>query len=158
MNTLEVITPPGTSTVTLIREFDAPPQLVFDVMTDPALINEWWGPGSHTTVIHEMEVRPGGRWHFSQTDPHGSEFGFHGVYHDVVAGERVVQTFEYEGMPGHVSLETTTLNELPGGRTRMVNTTAFTSIEDRDGMVDSGMEQGAAEGLDRLEAYLATRQ
>ena len=85
-----------------------------------------------------------------------SEHGFHGVFHDAVASERIVYTFEYEGIPGHVLLETITLEERDG-RTHMTDSSVFQSVADRDGMLQSGMESGAAESMDRLEEYLAKR-
>jgi uncharacterized protein YndB with AHSA1/START domain len=86
--------------------------------------------------------------------PAGSEDAFHGVYHDAVAPERIVYTFEYEGMPGHVLLETITFEE-QDGRTLMTDSSVFQSVADRDGMLQSGMESGAAESMDRLDEYLA---
>jgi len=102
-----------------------------------------------------MDVRPGGGWRFIQRDAAGNEFAFHGVYHEVVAPERIVGTFEFEGMPGHVALETSTLEDL-GGRTRLTTISVFQTVEDRDGMAASGMELGASESMDRLEELLAS--
>ncbi|MBO0684473.1 MAG: SRPBCC domain-containing protein, partial [Candidatus Dormibacteraeota bacterium] len=106
-----------------------------------------------TTTVERMDVRPGGGWRFVQRDAEGHEFAFHGLYHEVSPPERIVDTFEFEGMPGHVALETTTLEDL-GGRTRLTTITVFQTIEDRNGMVASGMEQGATESMDRLEELL----
>ena len=139
----------------ITREFDAPRELVFRAYTDPEAIPKWWGPRRLTTTVDRMDVRPGGGWRFVQRDAEGNEFAFHGVYHEVVPPERIVGTFEFEGMPGHVALETTTLEDL-GGRTRLTTTTVFQTVEDRDGMVASGMEEGATESMDRLEELLAT--
>ena len=85
----------------------------------------------------------------------GSEYGFCGEYREIVRPERIVQTFEFEGMPGHISLDTLVFEDV-GGRTRLVGTSVFDSIEDRDGMLQSGMEQGAAELFIRLAEYLQT--
>jgi len=101
-----------------------------------------------------MDLRPGGRWRYVQRDPQGNEHAFHGVYHDIAAPERLVFTFEYEGVPGHVVLETLTLEELDG-KTRLTDQSVFQSVADRDGMVQSGMESGATEMMDRLEELLA---
>ena len=101
-----------------------------------------------------MDLRPGGRWRYVQRDPQGNEHTFHGVYHDIAAPERLVFTFEYEGVPGHVVLETLTLEELDG-KTRLTDQSVFQSVADRDGMVQSGMESGATEMMDRLEELLA---
>ncbi len=155
MSKLTVVTEPGKHDIHMTREFNAPRELVFKAYTDPTLIARWWGLRANTTTIDEMEARPGGRWRFVERDPNGEEFAFHGVYHDVVAPERIVQTFEYEGMPGHVVLETATF-EVLDGKTRVVSQSVFQSVEARDGMVASGMEYGAEEGYQRLDELLAT--
>jgi uncharacterized protein YndB with AHSA1/START domain len=156
MSTLEVTVPPDSQTITLVRDIDAPRKLVFDTMMDPALVPQWWGPARLTTTVEVMEPRAGGSWRYVQKDSDGTEYGFHGVYHDVAPGERVVQTFEFEGMPGHVSLETMTLEDLDR-RTRVTSVSVFQSKQDRDGMAASGMETGAAETYDRLEALITSR-
>ena len=145
---LEIIA--GKQEIVGTRTFDAPRDLVFKTMTDPNLVPRWWGPRNHTTKVDEMEVRPGGRWRYVQHDTDGNEAAFHGVYHDVSAPERLVFTFEFEGVPGHVLLETVTLEEVDG-KTRLTDQSVFQSVADRDGMVASGMESGATEAMDRLE-------
>ena len=137
---LEIIA--GKQEIVGTRTFDAPRDLVFKTMTDPNLVPRWWGPRNHTTKVDEMEVRPGGRWRYVQHDTDGNEAAFHGVYHDVSAPERLVFTFEFEGVPGHVLLETVTLEEVDG-KTRLTDQSVFQSVADRDGMVASGMESGA---------------
>jgi uncharacterized protein YndB with AHSA1/START domain len=101
-----------------------------------------------------MDVRPGGAWRFVLREPDGGESAFHGTFREVVAPERIVQTFEWEGMPGHVSVETATYEDL-GGRTRLVTTSVFPTREERDGMLASGMEQGMRETYGRLDDLLA---
>jgi uncharacterized protein YndB with AHSA1/START domain len=150
MSKTTVIAEPGKQEVVMIRTFNAPRELVFKLYTDPGRIPQWWGPG---TTVHEMEPQPGGRWRFVQRDDDGNEYGFHGVYHDITAPERVINTFEFEGMPGHVLLETVTFSE-ENGKTTYRSQSVFQSVEDRDGMVMSGMEVGANASLDRLEALL----
>ena len=146
---------PNQQQITMSRVFAAPPDLVWRATTDAEHIPQWWGPRSLTTRIDQADLRAGGQWRYVQRDPDGNEYAFHGVYHDVVAPERVVQTFEFEGVPGHVLLETTTFDAVDGG-TRVTTTSVFQSIQDRDGMVASGMESGAREGYDRLAELLAT--
>lgn len=146
---LNLIAEPGKLDIQMSREFDAPRELVFKAFTDPALIPRWWGPGSVTTRVDRMEVKPGGSWRYVQREADGSEYGFRGVYHDVVSPERLVFTFEFEGMPGHVLLETVTFEER-NGKTLMKDLTVFQTVEDRDGMIQSGMESGAEESWDRL--------
>lgn len=145
---------PGKQEIVMTRTFYAPRDLVFKTMTDPNLIPQWWGPRYLTTTVDEMDLRPGGRWRYLQRDPQGNEHAFHGVYHDITAPERLVFTFEYEGVPGHVLLETVTLEEVDG-KTRLTDQSVFQSVADRDGMVQSGMESGATETMDRLEELLA---
>jgi uncharacterized protein YndB with AHSA1/START domain len=140
--------------VSMSRVFEAPRDLVYRVSTDPDHIPEWWGPSQYSTTIDKADVRPGGQWRYVQSDEQGNQFAFHGVYHDVVPNERVVQTFEFEGVPGHVLLETAVYEDVPGG-TRLTTTSVYQSMADRDGMVASGMESGAREGWERLAALIA---
>lgn len=149
----EIIAEPGKQEVTVRRVFNAPAALVFKAYTDPKLIPQWWGPAYLTTTIDRLEARPGGGWRFIQTAPDGDEHGFHGVYHEVKPGERIVGTFEYEGMPGHISLDTATFEE-QDGQTTLTEQSVFQSQEDRDGMMYSGMETGAAESTYRLADVL----
>jgi uncharacterized protein YndB with AHSA1/START domain len=144
---------PGTQEIISTRTFDAPRELVFKAMTDPNLVPKWWGPRNLSTRVDKMDVKPGGTWRFVQSDGAGNEFAFHGAYHLVEPPARVVQTFEFEGVPGHVVMETMTLEDV-GGKTRLVQHSVFQSVADRDGMVQSGMEKGATESMDRLEELL----
>jgi uncharacterized protein YndB with AHSA1/START domain len=105
-------------------------------------------------IIDKMEVRPGGVWRYIHRGADGQEFAFHGVYHEVRPPERLVSTFEFEGAPGHVVLDTATFEDL-GGKTRLTTRSVFQTIEDRDAMVQSGSEEGATESWDRLEELLS---
>ena len=154
MSDMKVVADPGTQEIVVTRSFDAPRELVFKAFTDPDAVRQWWGLNSTETVVDRLEARPGGQWRFLERDGDGNEFGFHGVYHDLEAPERIVYTFEFEGMPGHVLLETITFEERDG-RTYMTDSSVFQSVADRDGMLQSGMESGAAESMDRLDEYLA---
>ena len=147
---------PGKQELFITREFDAPRELVYKAHTDPALFVRWIGPRDLTTKLETFEPVSGGRYRFIQVDQDGNEFGFHGVFHQV-SPERIIQTFEFEGLPesGHVSLETLTLEELPGGRTRLTGQSVFQTVSDRDGMIQSGMESGVNEGYERLDDLLA---
>ena len=129
--------------------FDAPRELVWKAWTDPKLIPKWWGPRRYSTVVDKMDVRPGGRWRFVQRDAEGNEFGFHGEYREVEPPKRLVDTFEYEGMPGHVLVETAIFEEV-GGKTKLTQSSVFQSVEDLEGMLASGMEEGAAETMERF--------
>lgn len=151
----EVIIEPGRQDIVTRRVFDAPRELVFRAYTDPELVAKWWGPSQYETVVDRADIRSGGSWRFLNRDGEG-EYAFHGVYHDITAPERIVQTFEYEGVPGHVALETATFEETPDGKTRFVGVSVFQSVEDRDGMAASGMEDGMRDTYDRLDALLAS--
>jgi uncharacterized protein YndB with AHSA1/START domain len=153
MGDLEVIVEPGRQDIVIKRSFDAPRDVVFKAMTDPALVPNWWGPRKYETIVDRMDVRPGGQWRYLNRDAQGAEFAFNGVYHEVTAPERIIQTFEFEPMPGHVSLDTMTLEERDG-RTYATSVSVFQSIEDRDGMVQSGMEGGVRETYERLEEVI----
>jgi uncharacterized protein YndB with AHSA1/START domain len=140
--------------VVLTRIFEAPRELVFSAHTDPDLIPHWWGLRSNTTIVEKMDVRPGGIWWFIQRDAAGYEFAFHGEYREVVSPERLVNTFEFEGVPGHIILDTYIFEELPDGRTQLTAMSLFATIADRDGMLNSGMESGSNEAWDRLAELL----
>ena len=154
MSKTTIIAEPGRQEVIVSRIFDAPVELVYKATTDPKAIPHWWGPAILKTVVESFDAKPGGTWRILQTDPAGQVHGFHGVYHTVTNPGRIVRTFEYEGMPEHVMLETTTLESI-GGKTKLTVQSLFQSLEDRDGMVASGMERGVIESHDRLEALLA---
>ena len=138
------------------RLFNAPRERVWKLYTDPVFVPDWWGPRYLTTVVEKMEVKVGGVWRYIQKDAQGNEYAFNGVYKEVAAPERLVYTFEFEPMPGHISTDTITFEELPGGRTKIIATTTFDTLEDLEGMLQSGMEGGAVESWDRLEELLET--
>jgi uncharacterized protein YndB with AHSA1/START domain len=138
----------------LTREFDAPRDLVWKAMTDPALMSRWWGPRRYKTVVDTMDVRPGGKWRMRNIAADGGEHAFRGEFREVVPSERLVWTVEYEPLPGHSSVETMTLTERDG-RTLLTVRDQFSSKEDLDGMVNSGMESGARETYERLDELLA---
>jgi uncharacterized protein YndB with AHSA1/START domain len=138
----------------ITREFDAPREIVFRALTDPTLLPKWWGPRRYKTVVDTMDARPGGKWRMRNIAADGGEHAFRGEFREVKAPERIVWTFEYEPLAGHVSVETLTLTERDG-RTLLTVHDAFSSKEDLDGMLQSGMESGAAESYDRLAELLA---
>ena len=150
------VTTPTDRTIHIEREFDAPRDVVFATFTDPDLIPEWWGPRGTTAEVVTMDVRTGGDWRFICHNSDGSQTGFRGTYREVTPPERVVQTFEWEGMPGYISLETATFEDL-GDRTKVTTVSVFYSTEERDGMVGSGMEGGMNETFQRLDELLARR-
>jgi len=156
-NGTRIVAERGKQEVIITRVFDAPRALVFRAYTDQNLIPQWWGPKRLTTTIDKMDVKPGGQWRFIQRDTAGNEYAFHGVYHEVRSPERIVDTFEFEGMPGHVSLETCTLEEI-GGKTKMIGRSVYQTVENRDNMLKSGMEEGVFETMDRLAELLTKLQ
>jgi uncharacterized protein YndB with AHSA1/START domain len=150
------VTAPGDREIRIERIFNAPRERVWRACTDPSLVAQWWGRGN-TLVVERMELERGGHWRFVEHSPQGVH-GFEGRYREVTPPERIEQTFEWDGMPGHVSVETVTFEDLGDGRTKVVITSLFHTREDRDGMLQSGMEQGLNEShaaLDRLLARLA---
>ncbi len=149
------ITTPTEREIHIERIFDAPRDRVFAIYTDPELIPEWWGPRGTTATVDRMDVRPGGSWRFvARDDDGGGETAFRGTYREVTPPERIVQTFEWEGMPGHVSVETAVFEDL-GDRTKVTTTLIFHTPEERDGMLNSGMEGGLNETYARLDELLA---
>jgi uncharacterized protein YndB with AHSA1/START domain len=148
------VTTPADREIHTERVFDAPRDRVFAVYNDPGLIPEWWGPRDGTTIVDQMDVRPGGQWRFVIRTADGSETAFRGTYREVSPPERIVQTFEWEGMPGHVSVETATFKDL-GDRTKVTTTSLFHTTDERDGMLASGMERGMNETYGRLDEVLA---
>jgi uncharacterized protein YndB with AHSA1/START domain len=156
MNRSKVRAEPGKQELFISREFDAPRELVFKAHTDPKLYAQWVGPRRLTTTITKFEPRSGGMWRYVSKDKDGNEYAFHGVNHEVLAPERLIDTFEFEGLQekGHVSLQTLKLEELPGARTRLTIQVVFQSVADRDGMLQVGMEEGLNESHDRLEELL----
>ncbi|HET9913653.1 MAG TPA: SRPBCC family protein [Anaerolineales bacterium] len=157
-NKTAITAEPGKQELFITREFDAPRELVFRAHTDPDLYVRWVGPRDLTMTLETFEPVSGGSWRYIQKDQDGNEYGFHGVHHDVTAPERIIATFEFEGLPeaGHVILETTTFEALPGNRTRVTTQSVYRSIEDRDGMIAAGMEVGVVDGFERLDEVLET--
>lgn len=148
------VTTPSDREIRIERVFDASRDRVWRAITDPALVAQWWGRGNKL-VVERMEVERGGHWRVVEHSDQGT-FGFGGRYREVTPKERIVQTFEWDGMPGHVAVETMTLEELPDGRTKMVVVSLFHTTEERDGMLHSGMEQGMNESHAALDRVLAS--
>lgn len=154
----EIIIEPGRQDIVFRHVFDAPRAVVFRALTEPELVANWYGPRIYETIVDELDPRPGGRWRFINRNADGQEFSFRGVFHTVTP-DLIIQTSEFEGVPGHVGLETATLTERDG-KTTFEATALFPSVEDRDMNVANGMEGGARESYQRLEeviAGLATR-
>jgi uncharacterized protein YndB with AHSA1/START domain len=153
-NKTTIIAEPGTQNVVTTRVIKAPRNRVYQAYVDPELFVQWIGPRELTMKLVEMNPTPGGRYRYINTDAEGNEYAFRGVFHDLKENESIVQTFEFEGMPGHVCLESLRLEDVDGG-TLITGTSVFQSVADRDGMVQSGMEIGVDEGYQKLEELLS---
>jgi uncharacterized protein YndB with AHSA1/START domain len=152
MSRTSTVTTPSDRTIHIERTFDAPRECVWRATTEPDLVARWWGRG-HTLDVERLEVERGGHWRFVEHVPDAPVQGFEGRYRDVLAGERAVQTFEWDGMPGYVSVQTATFEDLGDGKTRLSVDVLFFTVEERDGMLASGMKGGMDESyaaLDRL--------
>jgi uncharacterized protein YndB with AHSA1/START domain len=155
-NETKIIAQPGKQELFIEREFDAPRELVFRAFTEPELVARWLGPNELSCEIIEAGNVEGSAWKFIHSDPDRGAFHFYGVTHEITQPERIIRTFEFIGMPqrGHVSLEILELEALPGDRTKIRNQSVFRSVEDRDGMVASGMERGVVDSHNSLDELL----
>lgn len=153
-NPTTITAPAGLPFIDIVREFDAPKDAVRRAYVERDLIAQWLGPRGYEMTVLEWQPEAGGRYQYVHRDPDGNEYRFTGVFHSI-SDDMLVQTFEFDGWPGHVSLESVVFEDLGGGRTRITNHSAYQSVEDRDGMVQSGMERGVSEGYERLDELLA---
>lgn len=147
---------PGRQEIFITREFEAPRELVFKAFTDPELFVKWFGCDMFQIRLEKFEPWSGGSYRYIHIDPNGHEMGFHGVVHDVTVPERIIQTFEFEGLPekGHATLETARFESLPNNRTRLVAQSVFQSVADRDSMIQAGMEYGVNSSYAKLDELL----
>ncbi len=150
-----IVTTPSDRLIHVERILEASRSRVWRALSDPKLVALWWGRGNKL-VIERMEFERGGHWRYVEHSPHGVH-GFEGRYREVKPEERIVRTFEWDGMPGHVIVETLLLEDLPGNRTKVVSTSLFHTTEERDGMLSSGMEAGLNESYVALDRVLATQ-
>ena len=144
---------PGSKLIVTKHVFNAPPAQVFQAYVDAELIPQWWGPRCYTVTVEKMEAHKGGAWRFLSRDAQGHTDAFSGVIREIFPPRRLVMTFIYEAMPGHEMLNTVEFEKLSGG-TRVTETMEFQSVEDRDGMLNSGMEEGSRESIERLMELL----
>lgn len=149
------VTTPSDREIRMSRLFDAPRRLVFEAMSKPEHIREWWGRlgDGYSVPVCEVDLRPGGRWRFVNRHPHG-EAAFHGVYREITPPERIVFTEIFEEFPDSESVVTAVLTE-ENGKTRLTATVVYPSRDVRDAVVNSGMAKGAAISYDRLEEVAA---
>lgn len=153
MGKLKVDAPENTPFIYFERDFDAPRELVHRAHLDPDLVTQWLGPRAYEMTLDKWDARAGGEYRYIHHGEQGT-WGFHGVFHSIDI-DNMVQTFEFEGVPGHVSLDAVSLEDLGDGRTRLKGRSVFQSVEDRDGMVQAGMATGMEEGYERLEELTA---
>lgn len=155
-NQTTIVAEKGKQEFFITREFDAPREMVFKAFNEPDLLLQWLGPDNMEMVIEKFDNRSGGSYRFIHKDCNGSGmvYAFNGAIHEVAEPERIIRTFEFEGLPerGHVSLEFLTLEALPNERTKLKIQAIFKSIEDRDGLINSGMEGGMNTGFKKLDA------
>jgi uncharacterized protein YndB with AHSA1/START domain len=151
---VSTVAPQGEREIRVERVFNATPDRVWDAMTKPENVAQWWGAGHGKLEVVRMEVERGGHWRFVSHGEHGAQ-GFEGRYREVTPKSRIVQTFEWDGMPGHVSVETMTLEDMGDGRTMLRVVSQFHTTEERDGMMGSGMSEGLNASHAALDAWLA---
>jgi uncharacterized protein YndB with AHSA1/START domain len=154
MTEMKITAEPGVPQIVATRELDAPLDLVFRAFSEPDLLVQWLGPRKYKMTIDRYDVRDGGRWRYVHSDDAGNAYGFHGVFHGTPSPEGMVQTFEFEGAPGNVQLDTATFSE-EGRKTVVRMNSVFQSVEARDGMMQAGMADGMNEGFERLDELLA---
>jgi uncharacterized protein YndB with AHSA1/START domain len=153
-NETSINVPDGLPLVEIVREFDAPPDAVYRAHVDPELAMQWMGPRDITSKVDHWDARTGGSWRYVSSRGDDT-FAFFGSFHELRPGERIVQTFAYEGFPDGVSLEILTLEPLEGGRTRLRAVSVVESVEGRDAFVATGMETGVVQGYEQLDELLA---
>ncbi|MGH2540077.1 MAG: SRPBCC family protein [Actinomycetota bacterium] len=155
MTELQITAEPGVPQIVTSREFDASRDLLYRAFTEPDLMAQWLGPRKYTMKVERFDLRDGGTWRYVHIDDAGNEYGFHGVFHGDASLDGIVQTFEFEGAPGHVQMDTVTFEEHGGGTTVRTNS-VFQTVEARDAMVEHGMTEGMTEGYERLDELLNT--
>ncbi|MGC4107872.1 MAG: SRPBCC family protein [Thermomicrobiales bacterium] len=154
-NQLTVTAEPGSHSITMTREFDAPPALVLRAHIEPDLLKQWLGPRGYEMIVETFQPVHGGTYRYIHRDTEGNEFAFRGVFHGTLSLDGIIQTFEWEGAPGQVSLDTLHLVDL-GGRTRIDTVSVFPTVEMRDAIIEHGMETGVREGYEQLDDVLGT--
>ncbi len=144
---------PALPIIRIVRDFAATPMQLLRAHIDPDLFARWVGPDGMVTRILHWDARTGGSWRYV-AGRDGSDYGFHGAFHDV-RPDRIVQTFTFDGDPDGVALETLTFEDLGDGRTRLHAQSLVESFESRDAWLRSGMETGADQGYAKLDALVA---
>ena len=154
-NAVTITAPEGLPFIEIVREFDAPVEAVFAAHRDPELVRQWLGPQGYEMDIERWDFTTQGGYRYVHRTPEGEAWAFNGTFHSVRENEFAVQTFEFEGMPDIVAIESIAFDDLGDGRTRLRIHSTYPAVEARDGMVASGMETGLREGYERLDALVA---
>jgi uncharacterized protein YndB with AHSA1/START domain len=154
-NPVTITAPEGVPFIEIERVVDAPVEAAYRAHSDPELVRQWLGPHGYDMKIERWDLRTGGGYRYVHLNGKGDEFTFNGVFHAARPNELIVQTFEFEGFPDIVSIETLRFTDLGDGRTRLSGHSTFPSQEARDGMIASGMAKGVIQGYERLDALLA---
>ena len=132
------------------RTFKATPERLWAALTNTEQIPKWWGPAVMKTVVEKNDVKVGGAWRCVSTAPDGKVHAFRGEYKEIDEPHKLVRSFEYEPMAGHILTETMSLEALPDGTTKVTATAHYDNLGDLEGMVSMGMEEGQRESFDRL--------
>jgi len=154
MTSTDFVAEPRVPQVVITREFDASRELLFRVHTDPDLLVQWFVPRGLIMTVDRFDLRDGGTWRYQYWEADGTDYAFHGVFHGEPSTNGIVQTFEFEGRPGHVSMWTVTFSE-QSGRTLLTHNIVYQSVEDRDLDLRSGLEESVSDSVDRLDQLLA---
>lgn len=136
--------------VRITRVYDATPARLWQAHTDPEQIVKWW----NDTNIDKFDLKVGGQWRFVSDSQNGQVHAFRGIFQELDKPNKIVRTFEYEPWAGHIMTETVFFEALPDGKTRQTTVSKYANLDDLNGMVGSGMEQGAVAGLERLAALV----
>lgn len=147
------VTASGDREIHVERIFDAPIDRVWDAYSRIENVVRWWGRG-HRLDVERWEFRPGGHWRFVE-HADGQAHGFEGRFREITPRERIVWSFEWDGMPAHVAIDDTTFVDLGDGRTKVVTDSQFHTPAERDGMLQSGMADGLNDSYRALDALLA---
>lgn len=150
-----ITAPEGVPFIDIVRDFDAPVAALFRAHSEPDLVRQWLGPNGYEMDIERWEFTSGGSYRYIHKDEKGEKYAFRGVFHVVRENEFAIQTFEFEGYPDVVAIESLTFTDLGDGRARLSIHSVYPTLESRDGMVASGMETGVVEGYARLDAVAA---
>lgn len=154
-NPVSIDAPEGLPFIDIVREFDAPVAAVYNAHQDPELVKQWLGPDGFELEVDEWNFATHGSYRYVHLYE-GERYGFNGTFHLVRENALIVQTFEFDGWPDVVSIETQTFSDLGGGRTRLTSHSAYPSVEARDQMYGSDMETGIRQGYRRLDGLVET--